>query len=91
MSNDYSSYCITTSFENTVLKETRFVSVGLVGDLRVQAPRKVILSKQSFLRTMLFSPTSRSLRQAACSVITSLARNTARKPDILDLLTRYST
>nr|CAB3267470.1 E3 ubiquitin-protein ligase UBR4-like [Phallusia mammillata] len=53
------------------------------------APQKIQLSRHSFLRTMLFCQTSSSMRQAACDVITSLAKNTSRKPQVLDLLTSY--
>ena len=54
-----------------------------------QVPQAVNFTKNSFLRQMLFYPSSASIRQVASLLVVSLAHNSARKPLIIDLLTRY--
>ncbi len=41
----------------------------------------------SWMRWLMFSPSSRAARQTACSIVESVANNFSKKKEILNLLT----
>ncbi len=47
------------------------------------------LSNSSWLRTLLFSPTSRSARQTACSMVEAFCSVHQRKKDVIDMLSGF--
>lgn len=55
----------------------------------LQVPEELKFSDSSFLRQMLFCQSSTSIREVASLLVVSLAQNPARRPLIIDLLTRF--
>lgn len=45
------------------------------------------LTQTTWLQTAMFSPSSRSARQTACSVIESISQVASRRKEVIDMLT----
>ncbi|XP_033099816.1 E3 ubiquitin-protein ligase UBR4-like [Anneissia japonica] len=54
-----------------------------------KSPEMLHLGSSTWLRRVLFSPSSRSARQAACNIVESLCQVSSRCQKMLDLLTSY--
>ncbi|XP_050389975.2 E3 ubiquitin-protein ligase UBR4 [Patella vulgata] len=47
------------------------------------------LTQSTWLQQAMFSPSSRSARQTACSIIEAIAQVPSRRKEVIDMLTRY--
>ncbi|XP_071821604.1 E3 ubiquitin-protein ligase UBR4-like isoform X2 [Apostichopus japonicus] len=54
-----------------------------------KSPESLHLGGTTWLRRVLFSPSSRSARQVACNIVESICQVSSRRQQMLDLLTSY--